>query len=414
MLAAGPVRAMSEQGGLPWGWGWDEAALRAAAHQVADLAVDHLAGLPNRPVFTPVPAELADRWRGWQWPDQEMPLPPALAAARQARAPFDARVEGLAGNPPLTVYAGREAHSCLTKAVEMLGIGRRNLRLLDSLDQRLDARMLDHELAAARRRAEHPIAVVASAGTASTGVIDPLDEIADVCARHGVWFHIDGSYGAPAVLTDRYRARLAGLRRADSIAIDPHKWLYVPVDSGALLVRHPQQLRDAFSLVPTYLRTDSDPAGMTDAPWLSEYGPEQTRPLRALRLWAALAATGRDGYRWLIDHDLDLAELLATRIRDHPALSLDATGLSIVCFRYRTARSADQVQAEIARRIQLGGESFVTTTELGGHTVLRACFLNPLTTPEHVDALVDLVAATGAAVTAQARRVALRAFPGAP
>jgi aromatic-L-amino-acid decarboxylase len=481
---------MAEQTPLPGGWGWDEAALRAAAHRVADLAVDHLSAVPGRPVFTPVPGELADRWREWQWPAQGMPLerlltvvrrdvlaypfgnghprfhawvnsppdraglladllasaadpscaggnhagvqlermvirwlaglaglPPgaggllvsggslatvtALAAARQAHAPFDARAEGLAGHPPLTVYAGSEVHSCVAKAVELLGIGRRNLRLLASPGRRLDARVLDRELAAARRRDEHPVAVVASAGTASTGAIDPLEEIADVCGRHRVWLHADGAYGAPAILTDRYRARLAGLRHADSVAIDPHKWLYVPVDAGALLVRDPERLRAAFSLVPAYLQAVPEPGGMTDAPWLSEYGPEQTRPLRALRVWAALASTGRDGYRRLVDHDLDLAELLAARVREHPALSLDATGLSIVCFHYRTTRSHNQVQAQIARHIQLSGESFLTTTKLGGRTVLRACFLNPLTTKEHVSALVDLVATAGAAVTRQ-------------
>jgi aromatic-L-amino-acid/L-tryptophan decarboxylase len=485
---------MGEQAPLPGGWGWDEAELRAAAHRVADLAVDHLAAVPDRRVFAPVPAELADRWRGWQWPAQGMPveqlltviqrdilsypfgnghprfhawvnsppdraglladllasaadpscaggnhagvhlerlvirwlaalagLPPgaggllvsggslatvtALAAARQAHAPFDARADGLARHPPLTVYASSEVHSCVTKAVELLGIGRRNLRLLDSPDRRLDARALDRALAAARRRAEHPVAVVASAGTVSTGTIDPLDEIADVCARHGIWLHLDGSYGTPAILTDRYRARLAGLRHADSIAIDPHKWLYVPVDAGALLARDPERLRAAFSLVPAYLRAEPDPAGVSDTAWLSEYGPEQTRPLRALRVWAALASTGQDGYRKLIDHDLDLAELLAARIREHPALSLETTGLSVVCFRYRTTRPCDQVQAQIARHIQLSGESFLTTTEVAGRTVLRACFLNPLTTEDHVNALPALVAAAGTAITRdQARR----------
>ena len=477
---------MGEQAPLPGGWGWDEAELRAAAHRVADLAADHLAAVPGRPVFAPVPATLAERWRGSPWPARGMPLeqmlalirrdvlgyplgnghprfhawvnsppdrvglladllasaadpscaggnhagvhlerlvirwlaalvglPPgaggllasggsmatvtALAAARQAHAPFDARADGLAGHLPLTVYAGSEVHSCAAKAVEMLGIGRRNLRLLDGPDLRLDPHALDRELGAARLRSEHPIAVVASAGTVSTGAIDPLDEIADVCERHDVWLHVDGSYGAPAILTDRYRARLTGLRRADSIAIDPHKWLYVPVDAGALLVRDPERLRDAFSLVPAYLRAEPDAAGMTDAPWLSEYGPEQTRPLRALRVWASLASTGKDGYRALIDHDLDLAGLLAARVRDHPALTLEAAGLSIVCFRYRAARDSNQIQEQIARRIQLSGESFLTTTDLGGRTVLRTCFVNPLTTADHVDALIDLVATAGAA-----------------
>jgi aromatic-L-amino-acid decarboxylase len=476
---------MAEQGRVPGGWAWDEPTLRAAAHRIADLAADHVVRLPERPVFRPVPSDLADRWRAEKWaehgagldqilaeieqdvlpypfgnghprfhawvnspPDRAallinlladavnpscaggnhaalhierlvirwltemVGLPPtaggllvsggslatvtALAAAREAHAPFDARTEGLAGGPPLTVYAGTEAHSAITKAVELLGIGRRNLHVIASTDgRRLDAGLLDRELEAARRRREHPIAVVASAGTTSTGAIDPLGEIADVCARHDVWLHVDGAYGAPAILSGRFRGDLAALARADSVAVDPHKWLYVPVDAGALLVRDPGRLRDAFSLVPPYLRVQHDPSGVSDAPWMSEYGPEQTRPFRALRVWAALKSTGREGYRTLIEHDLDLADKLAARVLEHPSLELDSAGLSVVCFRYRASEASDQVQSDIASRIQLGGESFLTTTELDGRTVLRACFLNPLTTDEDVGALVDLVAAAG-------------------
>jgi aromatic-L-amino-acid decarboxylase len=206
---------------------------------------------------------------------------------------------------------------------------------------------------------------------------------------------VDGAYGAPAILTERFRGDLAGLARADSVAVDPHKWLYVPVDAGALLVRDPERLRDAFSLVPAYLRVQHGPAGVSHAPWVSEYGPEQTRPFRALRVWAALKSTGRDGYRRLVDRDLDLAGTLAARVREHPSLELDAAGLSVVCFRYRAAEESDRVQSDIARRIQLGGRSFLTTTELDGRTVLRACFINPLTTELDVDTLVGLVTSIG-------------------
>lgn len=475
---------------LPGAWGWDEAAFRAAAHRVADLAADHLAGLSDRPVLSPVPVPVAERWRQQDWPADGVELdgllaelerdvlrhplgnghprfhawvnsppdragvladllasamnpscaggnqsvvhlerlvirwlaglaglPPgaggllvsggslatvtALAAARQAGAGDDVREQGLAGQPPVTVYAGGEAHSCVTKAVELLGFGRRHLHVLPG--RRLDPARLDRELDAARRRDERPVAVVATAGSTSTGAIDPLAEIAEVCARHRVWLHVDGSYGAPAVLADRYRAELAGLGQADSIAIDPHKWLYVPVDAGALLVRDPERLRAAFSLVPAYLAVDHDPEGISDAPWLSEYGPEQTRPARALRVWATLASTGQ-GYRRLIDHDLDLAERLAAGVREHPDLELTATGLSVVCFRYRAAADASaRVQTEIARRLQVGGESFLTTTEVDGHTVLRACFVNPLTTTADVDTLLKLVAEAGAAIVTPSR-----------
>jgi len=470
---------------LPGGWSWDEQTLREAADRVAGLAADHIVMLPKRPVFEPVPPELADRWRGEEWaergagieqilaevtrdvlrfpfgnghprfhawvnspPDRvalladllasaanpscaggnhaalhierlvirwlatmvglpataggllvsggSMATVTALAAARETHAPFDVRADGLAGGVPLTVYAGTEAHSAIAKAVELLGIGRRNLRLVASdAGRRLDADLLDRALEAAGQRPEHPIAVVATAGTTSTGTIDPLDEIADVCARHDVWLHVDGAYGAPAILSERFRRDLAGLARADSVAVDPHKWLYVPIDAGVLLVRDPGRLRDTFSLVPAYLRVEHDAAGVSDAPWVSEYGPEQTRPFRALRVWAALKSTGRDGYRRLIDHDLDLAGTLAARVREHPSLELDAAGLSVVCFRYRAAAESDRVQSGIAERIQLSGHSFLTTTELDGRTVLRACFVNPLTTEADIDILVGLVTSMG-------------------
>jgi aromatic-L-amino-acid decarboxylase len=485
---------MAERPDLPGGWAWDEPTLRAAAHRVADLAVDHLLGLREREVFAPVPGELAGRWRAESWSEDGVAFeslleeleqdvlrfpfgnghprfhawvnsPPdrvgllvdllasasdpscaggnhaalhlerlvlrwladlvglpigaggllvsggslatvaALAAARQAHAPFDARVNGLVGGPLLTVYASSEVHSCITKAVELLGLGGRGLRLLAPDDERrLDPDLLERELAAARGSGEHPIAVVANAGTTSTGAIDPLDEIAEVCERHRLWLHVDGAYGAPAILSERYRSQLAALARADSVALDPHKWLYVPVDAGALLVRDPEQLRDAFTFVPPYLQVDHDPAGVGDAPWLSEYGPEQTRPYRALRVWAALKSTGRDGYRELIEHDLDLADRLAARVHADPSLELAAAALSVVCFQHRTHGDSDRLQAEIARQIQLGGETFITTTELDGSTVLRACFLNPLTTDADIDALADLVVATGAGLMAAKAR----------
>lgn len=460
-------------------WGAGEAELRAAAARAADIAVDHLVGLREQPVFRPFPPELAARWREEDWSDDPSDLqellrdiatdvlaypfgnghgrfhawvnpPPdragvlaamlaaatnpsvaggnhasvhlerqvirwlcgmvglpggsggvllsggslativALAAARQAKAPFDARIDGLAGGPTLAVHACTEVHSCVTKAVELLGIGRRNLRLVDAdPDGRLDPARLREALEADER---HPIAVVASAGSVSRGAIDPLEEIAAICRDHDVWLHVDGAYGAPAVLSERYAGALAGLSLADSVAVDPHKWLYVPVDAGALLVREPERLREAFTLVPSYLQVTHDPDGISDAPWIAEYTVEQTRPFRALRVWAALKSTGRAGYRALVDHDLDRAVQLAEAVAAHPELTLDSHRLSIVCF--SCAGGGDDLQADVARRIQLGGEAFLTTTVIEGRTVLRACFVNPLTTTEDVDALVELVART--------------------
>ena len=470
-------------------WALDEDALRAVASRAADLAVDHLLGVRDGPVFAPVARELAARWREESWPEEGcdigalldeiaadvlthpfgnghprwhgwvnsppdragvladllaaaanpscaganqaalhlerqvirwladmVGLPPesggliisgaslatitALAAARQAHAPFDVRIDGLVGKPPLTVYASSDAHSCVTKAVELLGIGRRNLHLLEPTHAgTLDPAILERELQDARRNGEIPIAVVASAGTVGRGAVDPLDQIAAVCARQRVWLHVDGAYGAPAILSPRHSASFEGIALADSVALDPHKWLYVPVDASVLLVREPERLRDAFSLVPSYLQVEHDPDGFSDAPWPSEYGPEQTRPYRALRVWATLKSTGRHGYRRLIEHDIDLAQDLAARVTAHPELTLDSVGLSIVCFSWTDGD--DALHKEVVRRIQLGGEAFLITTEFGGRTVLRACFTNPLTRRPHVDALVDLIVRTSRAVQAE-------------
>lgn len=322
----------------------------------------------------------------------------ALGAARQRHAGFDVRSEGLAGGPRLLVYTSGEAHSCVTKAAHVLGLGDAGVRHVPTTaDRRLDpaalAALIDADVAAGLGR---PIAVVASAGTVNTGVIDPLEEIAAVCAARDVWLHVDGAYGAPAILTDRYRQELAALARADSVATDAHKWLYVPVDAGVLLVRDPEALRAAYSLVPHYLQVTFDPAGMTDAPWMSEYGLEQTRPLRALRIWAALRLTGRAGYRQLIDHDLDSAAHLADLVRRDDRLELVAHGLSIVCFRRADCRPGagrDDRHGALAASIQLGGEAFVTVTNVDGEPALRACYINPLTTTSDIDDLVRIVLA---------------------
>jgi glutamate/tyrosine decarboxylase-like PLP-dependent enzyme len=315
----------------------------------------------------------------------------ALAAARQAHAGFDVRTEGLAGGPQLRVYATAEAHVSVAKAVELLGIGRRGLRTV-AVDgtSRMDPGDLDTAVRDDLAQGMRPIAVVASAGTTNTGAVDPLDAIADVCAAHGIWLHVDGAYGAPAILAPRCRDALAPMARAESVAVDP---LFVPVDAGILLVRDPQALQRAFSLVPDYLRLEHDPDGLSDAPWASESSPEQTRPFRALRVWAALRSTGRDGYRRLVQHDLDLAALLAERVRAHPRLDLVAHGLSVVCFRC----DGDDRQDAIATRIQLSGRAFLTSTRVDGRPALRACFVNPLTTAEDVDTLVqDVLAAADA------------------
>jgi glutamate/tyrosine decarboxylase-like PLP-dependent enzyme len=310
-----------------------------------------------------------------------------LAVARMhacQRIGHDVRADGLA-NVSLRVYATAEAHSCHTKAIELLGLGRKAMRLVPS-DKALRARpndldaMIREDMAAGH----HPMSVIASAGTVNTGGIDPIDDIADICARHGVWLHVDGAYGAPAVLTETYATALRAINRADSLAVDPHKWLSVPVESGLILVRDAGLMRDTFSLVPPYLRTD-------DEPWLSEYGIQQTRGFRALKTWMALRYHGVEGYAQRIAHDCALAARLAELVRSRPELELwEPTSLSIVCFRFK---GSDERNRAALRTIQLGGQAFLSSTILDGRFWLRACFVNHLTTEDDVDRLVEIVRA---------------------
>ncbi|HEY0781366.1 MAG TPA: pyridoxal-dependent decarboxylase, partial [Thermoanaerobaculia bacterium] len=255
------------------------------------------------------------------------------------------------------------------------------------------------------RAAGHlPVAVVASAGTVNTGAVDPLEALADVCARHGGWFHVDGAYGAPAVLLEEHRAALAAVARADSLAIDPHKWLSVPVDAGLVLVRDAKAMRDAFSLVPPYLRTDGDERGVQGPPWLSEFGIEQTRPFRALKVWAALRTFGVDGYRELLAHDVALAKHLARRVEATPGFELwQPQGLSIVCFRAvpddlrGDGDALDALNREALGRLQLGGTAFLSSTVLAGRFWLRACIVNPRAQESDVEALLAAVIDAAAA-----------------
>ena len=241
------------------------------------------------------------------------------------------------------------------------------------------------------------MAVAASAGTTNTGAIDPLTELADLCAEHGVWLHVDGAYGAPAILTTRYHDVLSPLARADSVALDPHKWLYVPVEAGLVLVRSGAAMRDTFSLVPPYLRTDNSLEGVGGPPWFSEFGFQQTRGFRALKVWMTLKHHGLDGYRALMEHDLALADRLAAQIQAAPDLELLAAGLSVVCFRVAPpaigsqADQLDELNRRVLAAVQLGGQAFVTGTTVRGQFALRACVVNPRTAPEDIDLLVRLV-----------------------
>jgi aromatic-L-amino-acid decarboxylase len=335
----------------------------------------------------------------------------ALAVARHVKSGGDVRVNGLRDAPnPFGFYLSAEAHSCARKAIELLGFGSASIRTIATgADYRMDVGALDAALERDRARGVQPVAVVASAGTTNTGAIDDLEAIAQICRRHGVWMHVDAAYGGPAILSGEYAQRLAALSRADSVALDPHKWLFVPVEAGFVIVRDADAMRAAFSLVPAYIRTEGNAGGVYGPPWFSEYGFQQTRGFRALKVWMTMMQFGLNGYKAAIEESLALARYLADHVRSAPDLALMAPpGLSVVCFRFVDAAAADEASAAalnrtLLERLQLGGEAFITSTELRGQFVLRACIVNHRSTRGDVDRLVAEVRRIGAELATQTK-----------
>src|SRR5206468_6006803 len=313
-----------------------------------------------------------------------------------------------------------EAHSCARKAVELLGFGSSSIRSIPTTDDyQMDVPALDTAIARDVADGVRPIAVVATAGTTNTGAIDDLAAIRGICDRHGVWMHVDAAYGGPAILADEYAEALKPIGSADSAALDPHKWMFVPVEAGFVIVRDASAMRDAFSLVPPYIRSAGSATGVYGLPWFSEYGFQQTRAFRALKVWMTMKAMGIAGHKAAIEQNLSLARYLVDQVRAAPDLELMAPpGLSIVCFRYvgngheaQGHSSADgaergtapaaheatlgQLNRWLLERLQLGGEAFLTSTELRGRFTLRACFVNYRSTRADVDRMLDAVRALG-------------------
>jgi aromatic-L-amino-acid/L-tryptophan decarboxylase len=315
----------------------------------------------------------------------------------------DVRRSGQSGGPRLVAYVPSEAHSCVTRALELLGLGTDSVRRVPLPGGRLDADALRRAIAADRAAGATPALLVGSAGTVNTGAIDPLDALAEVAAAERLWFHVDGAYGAFGVLDPALAARYRGMERADSLTLDPHKWLGVPVDAGCALVRRAEDLREAFSVVPPYLRQGAGAGVGTFA----EYGLEQTRPFRALKTWATIAARGRDGIVDQVVRANALARELAALIEREPSLELAVpTETSIVAFRARPPGCPpdrlEAVNRALPEAVQARGRTFVTGTVYEGLETMRACILHPGSTEADLAELVAEVVAAAADLAAAA------------
>jgi glutamate/tyrosine decarboxylase-like PLP-dependent enzyme len=320
----------------------------------------------------------------------------ALAMAREARLPANA-----SGARAGVVYASSEVHMSIPKAMALLGLGRDQLRLIPTDERfRMSLAHLREAIASDRAAGRIPLAVVATSGTVNTGSIDPLPELAALCREHDLWMHIDGAYGALAALA--VPERFAGLKAADSLSLDPHKWLYQPLDCGVLLFKDAQAARVAFSYTGDYAKSFA--ADPLEAFAFFDESLELSRRFRALKLWLSLRYHGLDAFRRAIRADLHHAQLLAQQVAANPRLELSApVTLSAVCFRYSAADPApdsDRLNAAILKRVIARGRVYLSNATLGGRFVLRACFVNHRTREADVAQIVPEVLAAADEVLA--------------
>lgn len=331
----------------------------------------------------------------------------ALGAARQwalNQRGIDPAASGLGGDR-LAVYTSTRTHHTIQRSAGVLGIGRRNVRLVAvDGEERMDLDALRSTLETDAVDGIVPVAVVAAAGTTDTGAVDPLRGAGELAREFGAWFHVDGAYGLPGILDDRVADLYDGLELADSAIVDPHKWLNAPVGVAATFVRDRAVLHDAFTQEPAeYLEGSFSPGDVTvsldsmGVPY-QDFGVELSSPARGVQVWAVLTELGRDGVRGRVREDLDYARYVAARAREHPRLELmlEPT-LSICCFRYRPpdARDPDALNQLLLRRLLRETDLVVSSTAVRGSFVLRPCFINPRTTQQDVEALVDAVIAIG-------------------
>jgi glutamate/tyrosine decarboxylase-like PLP-dependent enzyme len=325
-------------------------------------------------------------------------------AARRAMADWNIRESGLAGTPSgrLRIYASAGTHTWIQKAADCFGHGTDAIRWIEmDQKQRIDVEALQRQLRRDRDEGDRPFIVIGTAGSVGTGTVDPLHEVGMICRDNGLWFHVDGAYGAFAANVPGAPTELAALKHADSVAVDPHKWLYAPLEAGCALVRKPQQLLDAFSYHPSYYHFEDEATNYLDL------GMQNSRGFRALKVWVALQQVGRDGYMKMIGDDIRLAKHLHAVVSSHPELEALSCELSITTFRYvppnvRARIHSTEMQEylnilnkDILARLELGGEAFLSNAIIDGKFALRACIVNFRTSLGDIEAVPELVVRIG-------------------
>jgi len=334
----------------------------------------------------------------------------ALNVARYAKCPWDISKEGMIH--PMTLYVSEEAHSCIRKSVELLGIGTDNLRLIETNDFKINLTALTKTIEKDLNNPKiHPFCIIGNAGTVNTGTIDPLNELAKIAKQYNLWYHIDGAYGGFAALTSEGKTLLNGIECADSLTLDPHKWLFVPIETGCILVREGSHLQQAFSRLPPYIldyRSKQD--ALAERHNFHEYGFQMTRRFRGLRIWVALKHHGLNKYARIIQQNILLAQYLALLVQQSSKLQLLAdVELSICCFRYvppeidlkamkascLLKKNWDILNKNILETLNKGGKAFLSSTILNGQFALRACISGYRTGKNDIELLVQTIETIG-------------------
>jgi aromatic-L-amino-acid/L-tryptophan decarboxylase len=335
-----------------------------------------------------------------------------LLVARTARAGWDVRKSGLrhSSGRQLRVYTSSETHTWIQKAADLAGLGTDAIRWIPADDEhRVNIEELRRQIAKDREQGDLPFLVVGTAGSVSTGAIDPLRELAAVCRESGAWFHVDGAYGAFAAAVPGFSSQFCGLGEADSVAVDPHKWLYAPLEAGCVLVRNPDVLRQTFSYHPPYYHFDQEVVNYF------EQGPQNSRGFRALKVWLALRQVGRSGYVRMIGDDIQLAQELSRQLAKETELEVLTQSLSITTFRYvpselkiqcgngDTEEYLNQLNQELLGRLEKCGKLFLSNAYIGGRFALRVCIVNFRTSLEDISILPEIVCQLGREVDALLR-----------
>jgi glutamate/tyrosine decarboxylase-like PLP-dependent enzyme len=333
-------------------------------------------------------------------------------AARHAKAGWNHRENGMAGGEGrMLVYATGETHTWIQKAMDLFGLGTGSLRTIPARsDGRADIGSLPEMIEEDRGKGDQPFLLIGTGGTVSTGAIDPIQDMIAVAGEHDLWMHVDGAYGAPAACLPGADPDLKALEGADSVAVDPHKWLYAPLEAGCALVRDPGALTDAFSYRPPYYHFESDDEPETN---FYEYGLQNSRGFRALKVWLSLRQVGRQGFVRMIDDDIRLTGEMYRVFDEHPECEAVTLGLSIATFRYVPAdlkpgdagvdEYLDTLNEELLTRVKRTGEAFLSNAIIDGRFLLRGCIVNFRTTLSDIEALPEIVVRQGREVDREIR-----------